>query len=182
MDGGRRAFLRGALLTSAGRDKEVKRQRPLGPTPPWHRGQPLTEHCLDCPHPCVSACEPGIIRLHPTDHEQAGIPYLDFSQSGCTFCQACVEACPMDIDAAVGDRPVLGTAQLDRSTCIAWDDVICMACFNRCDYQAISTEHQRRAQVNADACNGCGMCVSACPVNALGIAAGGSFDTTTAPA
>ena len=76
----------------------------------------------------------------------------------------------MNIEAAVTDRPVIGTARLNRSSCIAWDDVICMACFNSCDYQAISTEHQRRAQVNADNCTGCGMCVSACPVNALSIA------------
>jgi ferredoxin-type protein NapF len=169
MDGGRRAFLRGAFLTSAGRAKEVERQHPLGPPPPWHRGLALAEHCIGCPHPCVSACEPGIIQLHPADHEQAGIPYLDFSNNGCTFCQACVEACPIDIEVVAGVLPVIGTAQLDRTTCIAWDDVICMSCHDRCDYHAITVVHQRRAQVDVDVCNGCGMCVAACPVNALSI-------------
>lgn len=75
----------------------------------------------------------------------------------------------MDIDATAGDKPVIGTVQLDRSTCIAWDEVICMACFNSCDYQAISTEHQRRARIDPDRCTGCGMCISDCPVNALSI-------------
>lgn len=169
MDGGRRAFLRGAFLTSAGRTKEIKRQQPLGPVPPWHQGQPLVDHCLDCAQPCVDACEPGIIRIHPATHDYAGIPYLEFSANGCTFCQACVEACPMDI--AVSDvRPNIGTAQLNRSTCIAWNEIICMSCSDRCEYSAITTTQMRQPQVNADNCTGCGACISACPVNALQIA------------
>ena len=170
MDSGRRAFLRGSLLTSTGRAREVKRQQPLGPPPPWHRGLPLADHCRECPQPCVGACEPQIIRIHPPDHGYAGIPYLDFSNSGCTFCRACVTACPLDIDATGDVLPVIGTARLNRSTCIAWHDVICMACSGRCDYGAITTTHQRRAEINADICNGCGMCVTACPVQALSIA------------
>jgi len=38
VDGGRRAFLRGALLTREGRNAETARQQPLGPPPPWHQG------------------------------------------------------------------------------------------------------------------------------------------------
>jgi ferredoxin-type protein NapF len=170
MDDGRRAFLRGALLTRAGRATEARRRQPLGPPPPWHGDLALEPHCPGCAHPCVSACETNIIRLHPADHALAGVPYLDFHQGGCTFCRACVEACPLEIETSAADRPVIGSAVLDRSTCIAWDDVICMACSGRCEYHAIHTTHQRRAQVDAAVCNGCGQCVSACPVHALTIA------------
>ena len=167
VDTGRRAFLRGALLTRAGRAAEVMRQQPLGPPPPWHRGLPLQDACQGCAHPCVDACEPSIIRLHPADHSLAGTPYLDFSATGCTFCKACAEACPLDIETATADTPAIGKARLNRDSCIAWNDVICMSCHGRCDYQAITTVHQRRASIDSDRCNGCGMCVAACPVSAL---------------
>jgi ferredoxin-type protein NapF len=169
MDSGRRAFLRGALLTRSGRQAESIRQQPLGPPPPWHRGWSLQDACQGCTHPCVSACEEGIIRLHPADHALSGTPYLDFGDAGCTFCQACVTACPLQIEITAADRPRIGTAFLNQEVCIAWNDVICMACQGHCDYQAISTEYQRRARVDTDRCTGCGMCVSICPVGALSI-------------
>jgi ferredoxin-type protein NapF len=169
MDSGRRAFIRGALLTRSGRKAESARQQPLGPPPPWHRGLALQELCQGCTHPCVAACEPGIIRLHPADQERAGTPYLDFGKSGCTFCKACISACPLEIEVVDSATPRIGTARLNRDTCIAWDDVICMSCHGRCRDQAISSVHQRRPEINPARCTCCGICVAACPVAALSI-------------
>ncbi|HBE92994.1 MAG TPA: hypothetical protein DDW55_10860 [Gammaproteobacteria bacterium] len=172
VSGSRRAFLRGAYLSREGREKEAARQKPLGPPPPWHQGISLNNYCVGCAHPCTTACEPAIIRLHPADHDHAGLPYLDFSTSGCTYCKACVEVCPIEIEIVEAVTPDIGKAHINRDTCIAWEDVICQSCSNRCEYQAITTVYQRRAQVKMDLCNGCGMCVSVCPVDALSIRSG----------
>lgn len=171
MDGGRRAFLRGSLLTREGRTRERLRLQPLGPPPPWHRDQPLAEACPDCTHPCVAACGPRIIRLHPQNHRLAGVPYLDFNSAGCTFCAACVGACPLDVGPADSgtDRPHIGRAHLNREACLAWNGVICQSCSERCEYHAITTDRQRRVHIDAETCTGCGMCVTACPVSALGV-------------
>ena len=169
VNGNRRAFLRGAYLSREGRARETVRQQPLGPTPPWHRELQLKKFCTDCSHPCTTACEPAIIQLHPSDHELAGIPYLDFSTSGCTFCKACVEVCPIEIDTTDTAAVEIGVAIVDRDTCIAWNDIICQSCIGQCDAQAITTTYMRRAEVNSGLCNGCGMCLKACPVNALSI-------------
>ena len=168
IDTRRRAFLRGAYLTREGRAEVSRQQDPLGPAPPWHQGLPLQSHCTGCAQPCVAACEPGIIRIHPNDHAHAGVPYLDFKSAGCTFCRACVEACPVDITLEEHTTPrIIGKLVLNRNTCIAWDDIICMSCCNRCDYKAITLEHYRRPQIDARTCTGCGLCVAACPVQAL---------------
>jgi ferredoxin-type protein NapF len=171
MDGGRRAFLRGALLTRSGRVREARRHQALGPPPPWHANLPLEAHCPACTHPCMTACEPGIIRLHPADHTLAGVPWLDFQAAGCTFCGACVEACPID-DAALersGPLPRIGEITLNRTTCLAWNGVICQSCLGRCEVRAITLDRQRRVHADATLCNGCGMCVTACPAGALSV-------------
>jgi len=165
----RRAFLRGAYLTREGRSEEARRQHPLGPPPPWHQDLALASLCVGCAQPCVAACEPGIINIHPQNHRYAGIPYLNFKSTGCTFCSACVDACPLDIDTRDRPSPRIGRLAMNRQTCIAWQDIICMACSNCCEYQAITMMHHRRPNVDAEKCTGCGMCVSACPVQALNI-------------
>ena len=165
----RRAFLRGAFLTREGRAEEAKRQHPLGPVPPWHHGLSLEQYCPGCEQPCISSCDPGIIRIHPQDHDHAGKPFLDFTLGGCTFCGACVEACPIEIQKDDRTTPRIGALEMNRSSCIAWQDIICMSCTSACDYKAITTTYQRRPEVDADLCTGCGKCVAVCPVKALSI-------------
>jgi len=166
VDNGRRAFLRGAFLTREGREGYEQQQRPLGPAPPWHQGHLDAERCQACDAHCVDACRPGIIKLHPEEHRHSGQPYLNFEASGCTFCADCVTACPMELDNATTPAK-LGQVQLNKQTCLAWNDVFCMSCRGHCDHGALSFDQQRRMQLDTDACTGCGRCLSVCPNQTL---------------
>ena len=159
VDNSRRAFLRGAFL------KREEREA-LGPAPPWHQGKLDLERCQACDAPCISACEPGIIKRHPDEHLLAGQPYLSFEAGGCTFCAECATVCPMAL--AVDEAPAkLGRVKLDRQSCLAWNDVFCMSCRSHCDHGALSLDSRRRMQLDTDACTACGRCLSVCPNQAL---------------
>ena len=171
MDQTRRQFLRGKFLTHEGRDEVEQQQAPLGILPPWHIGKLEQKDCVGCDQPCVESCEQKIIFIHPQGHQFSGLPYLNFSQAGCTFCFACVEACPVELGADKNIKPAIGIAELDRTTCHAWQDVICMSCRYSCDQQAINFTAHKFPEINLDLCNGCGQCLRVCPADALSVSA-----------
>ncbi|TNF91247.1 MAG: 4Fe-4S dicluster domain-containing protein [Gammaproteobacteria bacterium] len=159
-DAARRSVLTGAFLTKQGRQKF----RPLGPLPPWHK---KIEHaCSTCLQDCVSACPQSIIKLHPDDHQLEGIPYLDFSRAGCTFCGECVKACAQ-LTEQEDSKPDIGMVKINAGTCLALNGVLCMSCLRPCEPHALSLNKRRQPVVNEDTCTGCGACISVCPVNAL---------------
>lgn len=166
MDIGRRNFLRGASLTADGRKAVVRLRAPLGPSPPWMSMLVEQDNCNSCDQACIPACEQDIIRIHPGGHSLAGYPWLDFSVAGCTFCGKCAAACPLD-HAQDDPAPVLGGIHIDPARCLSWNGVFCMSCVSVCRYRAMTLDKQRRLVVTVENCNGCGACVSACPVGVL---------------
>jgi ferredoxin-type protein NapF len=168
LDVGRRHFLLGAALTGEGRRAMARRQVPLGPAPPGMSGLIEQAHCHRCDQACRPACGQDIIRFHPPDHALAGYPWLDFSGAGCTFCGRCVAACPLD-HPQDDPPPALGTLHVDQAHCLTRQGVFCMSCVSVCQSRALSLDKQRRLVVMAENCNGCGACVSACPVGVLAV-------------
>ncbi len=172
-DLGRRGLLTGSFLTRKGREKVERQQQPLGPRPPWH--QQLMESCSHCEQECAASCSQKIIRLHQEGHAHAGTPWLDFSVTGCSFCGDCAEACPAieSFDMQVsGKDSQIGNLQLVSASCLTWNNVFCMSCLGKCDARALQLDERRRLVLNESSCTACGMCIHACPVDALAIQPG----------
>ncbi len=165
-DIGRRGLLTGSFLTRKGRESIERRQKPLGPKPPWH--QEVMEACGSCEQECAASCPQGIIRIHPDEHAHAGTPWLEFSTTGCTFCGDCAQACP-SIESYDREMARTGDLQVATTTCLAWNGVFCMSCIGKCDARALQMDERRRLILDDSLCTGCGMCIQVCPVNALGI-------------
>lgn len=120
----------------------------------------LQKHCLACEAPCLSACEEGIITLIE------GIPRLDISKRGCTFCQACALACPHGVlDPALSPR-LEASVKIEVLKCLAWHGTLCYSCKEACEARAIKFLGLFHPEIG-EACTACGACVSPCPVDAI---------------
>lgn len=176
----RRHFLRGGPLTAAGRRRVEDAVRPLGPKPPGVARAVAAGICNDCDAPCAAACEVSLIRFHPVGHAFAGLPYLDFRQSGCSLCGACTKAC---VEAGVptegrgADHAIaIGAARIRLERCVSGAGVLCMICRGGCPSQAIRLDLRSRPVIDPARCSGCGSCVSPCPGDAIEITEGSCDD------
>jgi ferredoxin-type protein NapF len=141
----------------------------------WHEPKPTTrppwavperafiETCTACLD-CASACPESII-VEGTD----GLPLLDFSRGGCTFCGACRDACEPNALSSEG-RAFTLKARIGNA-CIASRGTLCSACIDRCDHDALTSRLAGigRPRLNEALCTGCGACIAACPVQAVEI-------------
>lgn len=120
---------------------------------------------------CLSVCETGVIQ--PLSISQSvrahSTPILNFTYSYCNFCMKCVEVCPTQALAPLAPSlvPVVGIAQINRESCVAWAWDGCTECVTICPKQAISLDEKKRPVVMADLCDGCGLCEMKCPSAAL---------------
>ncbi len=165
----RRGFLNGQLLTQSGRDRIANLQQAWGPAPPCLLSTGVDEACFDCARPCVDACPRDIIRFYPTDHVNATRAYLDFTDAGCTFCQACVDVCPATQNESKNATTLLGMAFIDNERCLVPQGITCISCNHGCPQHAIQRYRHDMPVVDGDLCTGCGSCVGICPTQAISV-------------
>ena len=135
--------------------------------PPWSLPESLfTEQCSRCGE-CIQVCPEQLI--HKAD---GGFPEISFAQSGCDFCADCADVCPTPaINPELIKEPWSHQIAISDQ-CLTHHQVFCNSCIDFCDQQAIVfslTKAIASPTVDMQYCNGCGMCISACPVSAIGI-------------
>lgn len=128
-----------------------------------------SDFCKECMGECVKACEEKIIFK-----AENGVPYLDFTQGGCTFCKKCAYICQEKhaqqsvLDVLLEDK-IRGVAHIDMLGCLAYHQIICSSCKDAC-VGAIKFAGFFYPEI-LETCTSCGQCVKYCPQGAISIVA-----------
>lgn len=125
----------------------------------------LYDLCLVCKHrACIEVCPEDVIVLNAD-----GVASLMFDKSGCVFCQECVRVCYEENGEHNGfdykREEVNVKMKIQPLKCLAWNGSICSSCKDTCpcEIRFIGMFYPEIAQ-----CNGCGLCISRCPMDAIG--------------
>ena len=145
--------------------KTKEEGRPLFLRPPYNRDRELFDkECIECEgKECIKACDENIILI-----EANKTPILNFSKSGCTFCQDCADACSrgvLVIDETT--KKIDATFLIKKESCMAHNGSICFSCKEPCLEDAILFKGMFEPIIDMELCTSCGFCISRCPTNAI---------------
>jgi len=158
----KRRELFGSLVSSF--NKESKQEIQL--RPPYYKDETdFVSKCLSCNNECASACEVNIIVI-----QEDNTPKLDFSKSGCTYCDLCAKACPNDVLILNYKQYIDATLSINPLECLSWNQTMCFSCKDPCLDEAIEFIGMFRPKITED-CTACGFCIKVCPTNAIKIGA-----------
>ena len=168
----------GLAVVGFGALRRAKEKAPVLLRPPGALSESsFLAACIRCGL-CVEACPYDTLMLASLDQGAAyATPYLIARETPCYLCQKqeellCTRVCPSGaltpvIPATAEDileQVKMGVAEINKETCLAWNNVVCRACWHACPYpnEAIVLDIMGRPEVYADMCVGCGLCDHAC--------------------
>ncbi|QFR43682.1 ferredoxin-type protein NapF [Sulfurimonas sp. CVO] len=132
--------------------------------PPYYTDESLFHNeCSKCDAACATVCEEDIIKI--SDDKT---PYLVFSNSGCTYCDKCAEACKFGVLNIENKKLINATITINKNSCLSWNHTMCFSCKDPCLDNAIDFQAMFMPTIN-DKCTACGFCISRCPTNAIHI-------------
>ena len=140
---------------------------PLVVRPPYGLSESLFQsECPACEsHACVTSCEEKILYIGAD-----GTAQLSFASSGCTFCDACAQACEsgvLDLLHSPYQEHIAAEFSINIQGCVAHNSVICFSCKEPCIDDAILFNGMFNPVIDMNLCTGCGFCISVCPVDAI---------------
>jgi ferredoxin-type protein NapF len=131
--------------------------------PPYFNKKEDFLKCIECESKdCLSACNEKIITI------ENEIPVLNFTNSGCTFCDECANACKLDVLKIENKKEKINAEMIiNPNKCVAWNQTICFSCQDICEENAIIYKGMFNPVIDLDKCTACGFCISVCPTNAI---------------
>ncbi len=135
--------------------------------PPYGLSESLFQsECPSCEsQACVASCEQEIILIRADK-----TPMLNFSKTGCTFCEACAIACPdtvLSLDHLHTTEEINADFRISIEGCVAHHGVVCFSCKEPCIDDAILFNGMFNPVIDESKCTGCGYCMARCPTQAI---------------
>lgn len=183
-EAGRRAISRRSLITGALGAAVLVGVGALGATqgnaspilrPPGGQDEEtLRRRCIHC-EKCREACPQDALQTLGIERgiSATRTPTFNFHRGWCNSCEdannghpLCAQVCPTGaLELPVGVEPkhvVIGVAEINRDWCLAWQNKNCKVCVERCPYEGVVFDSNKRPIVQPEKCNGCGLCENVC--------------------
>ncbi len=159
----KRRSLFAPLAAAMGKDDAAEKRSSVV-RPPYNTDASLFHSlCPTCEEkPCAKACEEEIIFI-----DASGLPALNFAHRGCTFCDACADACTPGVLSDKTLHYISAKVEIDVLKCIAWHGVMCNSCKDPCHEDAIAFLGLFRPEIVDEKCTACGWCLHVCPTDAI---------------
>jgi len=146
--------------------KGEKRENTLIVTRPpyFNDADAFDKECLNCDGLCATSCQEHIIII-----SEDKTPIIDFSKSGCTYCDDCATACQSDVLKVEYKSLIDLDITINQQTCLSWQGVMCFSCKDPCLEDAIEFKAMFMPTIDLNKCTACGFCISRCPAMAIDI-------------